>query len=162
MKQILLVVTLLALCMTNDGLTQENPAASGDASTPTEQSSEDKSEGKKFEKRVRVTQGYNAKGCEADLRIEYFQKGSDAHVETMLVNEACGASSGDYTVRIRYKDAQGEINRLEFEETWDRDDDADVTSEKDYFVGDDIDIVRVNTRGLSCNCKELETEKAPD
>ena len=39
-----------------------------------------------------------------------------------------------------------------------RSDDADVISEKDYPVGDNIDIVRVKSRKLSCRCEEPQTK----
>ena len=148
MKQNLTIGVLLPFFVTNDGLTQERSDVMSKEMT--------------FEKRVAVTREYNAKSCQADLFIQYFQKVTNAHVRITLVNKACGASSGAYKVRIQYKDAQREIKRVEFKESWGRDDDANVISEKDYFVGDDIDIVRVDTQSLSCECKGLETETPTD
>ena len=163
MKQNVLVVTLLTIFVSGDGLAQGHPDAKGEASVQIHRESEYKAESKAFEKRVPVTLEYNAGGCNAELHLEYFQKGTDAHVKTTLKNEECGASSGNYTLRVRYTDAKGEMDLVEFEETWNRDDDAMVISEKEYFVGDDIDIVRVNTRRLSCSCKGAEAkEEEPD
>ena len=163
MKPILLVVILLAILVSSSSLAQGHYEATAEKSIEIQRSSEYQVESEEFEKRVPVTLEYNTVACKADLRLEYLQKGLNAHVKTTLSNEECDASFGNYIVRIRYKDAQGEIDQVEFEETWIRNGDADVTSEKDYFVGDDIDIVRINTRRLSCSCKELETkEEEPD
>lgn len=163
MKQILSALILGAIFGSNDAWTQGHPDAKGEASVSIQRSTEYEVESKTFEKHIPVKLEYGAGGCKANLHIEYFQKGTDAHVKTMLSNEECGASSGDYTIRIRYKDAQGELGLVEYEEAWTRDDDVTVTNEKEYFVGDDIDLVRVNTRRLSCSCTEAQSqEEEPD
>jgi hypothetical protein len=159
MRQILSVLILVAIISSNDAWTQGNPDAKGEASVSIQRSSEYEVESKTFEKSVPVKLEYGTGGCKADLHIEYFQRGTDAHVKTMLSNDECGASSGDYTIRIRYKDAQGELGLVEYDETWSRDDDVTVTNEKEYFVGDDIDLVRVNTRRLSCSCTEAQSQE---
>ncbi len=125
MKPVLTAVILVAIFTSNDGWTQGHHDASGEATVTIERSSEYSVESKTFEKRVPVKLEYGAGGCKAELRLEYYQKGADAHVKTMLSNEECGASSGDYTIRIRYKDAQGETGQVEYEEAWNRDDDAE-------------------------------------
>jgi len=158
MKPVLKAVLLVAIFIGSDGLTQGHPDANPTETIKIQRSSEFEVESKTFEKRVPVKLEYDSGSCKAELRIEYLQKNTDAHVKSDLSNEDCGASSGKYRIRIRYKDAEGELGLLEFEETWDRDDNVTVTSEKDYFVGDDIDIIRVNTRGLSCSCKEPSRE----
>jgi hypothetical protein len=163
MKPVLTAVILAAIFSSNDGWTQGNPDAKGEASVSIQRSSEYEVESKTFEKHIPVKLEYGADGCKADLQIEYFQKGTDAHVKTMLSNEECGASSGNYTIRVRYKDAQGELGLVEYEEAWNRDDDVTVTNEQDYFIGDDVDLVRVNTRRLSCSCTESQPkEEQPD
>ena len=164
MKSVISIAIMFAAIFScNNGWTQRNPDAQGEATVSIQRSSEFEVESKAFEKRIPVKLEYGAGGCKAELRLEYYQKGADAHVKTMLSNEECGASSGDYTIRIHYEDAHGESGQVEFEETWNRDDEAVVTSEKDYFVGDDIDLVRVNSRRLSCSCTESPTkEDEPD
>jgi len=116
------------------------------------------SQGQEFEKKVGVTLEYGQKGCAATLGLEYYQKGTDAHVTSTLNNEQCAASSGSYVLRIRYRPDEGEMGEVEFEETWSRDDDADVVVEKDYFVGEDLEIRRVSSVKLRCTCTETETE----
>ena len=158
MQAKILVVVLLATFLSTDILAQGHYEASGEKAMEVQRSSEYEAEGKEFEKVVPIKLEYNTDACKADLRLEYFQKGADAHVKSTLSNEECGASSGDYTVRVQYKDSEGASQQVEFEETWMRSDDADVISEKDYPVGDDMDIARVKSRKLSCRCEEPQAQ----
>lgn len=114
--------------------------------------------------RVEMEQSYATQSCEARLELEYYQKGSSAHVDTRLSNGTCGASSGTYTLVVRYRDADGEFQSAEFEETWERDDDSPVVAARDYFVADDVDILRVRSRELRCVCADdsAGTEPALD
>jgi hypothetical protein len=90
--------------------------------------------------------------CMASLEIEYYQKGPSAHVETELRNNDCDASSGTYVIQVRYKDAAGEHQSKDFEEAWERSDANAIVVRKDYFVADDVDILRVRSRKLNCTC----------
>jgi hypothetical protein len=154
----ILVVVLLATFLSTDILAQGHYEATGEKTIELQRSSEYAAEGKEFEKVVPITMEYSTDACKADLSLEYFQKGANAHVKSTLSNEECGASSGDYTVRVKYKDSAGASQLVEFEEAWIRSDDADVVSEKDYPLGDDMDIVRVQSIKLSCHCEELQTQ----
>jgi len=157
MQAILMVTVLLAMFVSSNSLAQGHYEATGEATIKIERSSEYKAKGKEFEKAVPVAMEFNTGACKADLHLKYFQKGTDAHVETTLRNEECGASSGNYTVRVQYRDATGGSKLVEFDETWKRNDASDVTSEKDYFVGDDVDIMRIKSSNLSCRCDGPET-----
>ena len=90
--------------------------------------------------------------CTAAMEMEYYQKGASVHVETSLDHDQCAASSGSYTLAIRYRDADGNLQNTEVEETWERADAAPVEQAKDYFVAEDVDILRVRTRKLRCKC----------
>jgi len=46
-----------------------------------------------------------------------------------------------------------------FEESWERSDAEAIVGEKDYFVADIIDILRVRSRKLNCPCATGETEE---
>ncbi len=134
----------------------------GEASMQIERSTEFKAEGQEFQKKVGVTLEYQQKGCAATLGLEYYQKGPHAHVKSTLKNEQCAASSGSYVLRVRYIPDEGEMGDVEFEETWARDDDADVVTEKDYYVGNDLEIRRVTSARLKCECTEAQSqEQAP-
>ena len=154
MRAITLVGIFLVTFTSGSSMAQGHYEANPQQTIKVERSHEYKAEGKEYKKVVPVTMEFNTGACKADLRLEYFQKGANAHVKSTLSNEQCGASAGNYTIRVQYRDAEGNTKLLEFDETWNRDDDADVASEKDYFIGDDIDIMRIKSRNLSCHCEE--------
>ena len=98
-------------------------------------------------------------GCEAKLALEYLQKGDLAEVEIEIDNTECAASYGDFTVHVRYRHESGEMHTAEFPETWSRDDGQPVRLSRLYPIGDDVDLVRVRSRGLSCTCGVMATEQ---
>ena len=101
--------------------------------------------------------------CAAQLLFTFIQKNTVAAVESTLSNTDCGASSGDYTMHIRYRDENNEMQSLEYPETWRRDDDQDIESRKEYFIGDNVDLVTVRSRNLRCNCDNAaEEEDSPE
>lgn len=105
-----------------------------------------------FHQTIELEHKYATDACQAVIEIEYYQKGASAHVESELTNDDCGASSGTYVIQIRYRDADRQSQSKEFPETWERADSNPVVVEKDYFVADDIDILRVRSRKLDCTC----------
>ena len=160
MRKALVATLLLLLMLSNNGWSQGHTEATGEASIKIERSSEYKAEGQEFEKKVGMTLEYEQKGCAATLGLEYYQKGTDAHVKSTLKNDQCAASSGSYVLRISHRPDEGEMGEVEFAETWSRDDDADVVVEKDYFVGENLDIRRVSSAKLKCVCTETDTEQS--
>ena len=101
---------------------------------------------------IKAEYEYATDACGAVIEIKYYQKGSSAHVASTLTNDDCGASSGTYVIQIRYRGADRQTQSKDFPETWERLDSNPVVVEKDYFVADDIDILRVRTRKLNCTC----------
>lgn len=99
-----------------------------------------------------------SKRCQAHLEIEYLQKGAEARVDSNLGNKDCAASSGSYTISVRYRDKNGESQTIEFDETWQRDNDQPILASKDYFVGENVDITRVRSKSLQCICAEAPVE----
>jgi len=100
------------------------------------------------------------KRCEARLEIFYLQKNTVATVDATLDNNDCGASSGEYTVLVRIRDENSELQLLEYPETWRRDDDQAIELTKDYFIGDNVDLVSVRPRKVQCICDSSEEEAA--
>ena len=102
--------------------------------------------------------------CQARLDVEWYQKGPSVHVESTLVNDDCDASSGSHVVRVSYRGADGERQQKEFEETWRRHDGEPVRMAKDYFVADDVDVLRVRPGKLRCVCsaKNDATDESAD
>ena len=95
-------------------------------------------------------------GCNANLQMEYWQKGDTAEVTSTLLNPECGASSGDYTIQVRYRRDDGETLTDEYEETWAREDSEPIVTTRRYPIGDNVDLIRVRSRGLSCSCDASE------
>jgi hypothetical protein len=84
--------------------------------------------------------------------LEYSQWGTIARVQGTLNNETCAASAGQYEIAVRVKDENGEMRTLEFSETWQRNDDQPVTFTADYPIGENVELIRLNSRWLSCTC----------
>lgn len=99
-------------------------------------------------------------GCEARLALEYLQKGDQAEVEIEVNNNECAASYGDFTVHVRYRHDNGEMLAAEFPETWSRQDDQPVRLSRLYPIGDEVDLIQVRSRGLSCTCGAEAAEPA--
>lgn len=90
--------------------------------------------------------------CQAFYDIEYFQSNTMATLETTIENGVCGASQGSYGLTINVRDTSGELHTLEFEETWQRSDAQNITSSKEYPIGENVDLVSVRTRRARCTC----------
>jgi hypothetical protein len=86
--------------------------------------------------------------------VEFFQRNTLARVTGTLENRTCAASTGEYSVGVRIKDANGESKTIEFREQWERADDKPVSIARDYPIGDNVDLVSVRTRSLRCTCTE--------
>jgi len=101
--------------------------------------------------------------CAAQIYFTYLQKNTVAVVDSTIDNTECDASSGDYTVLVRFRDENNEIQSLEYPESWSRDDDKAVESRKEYFIGDNVDLVTVRSRKLRCVCDNAREEgRAPE
>jgi hypothetical protein len=98
--------------------------------------------------------------CEATAATEYQQRNTVARVNATISVTGCGPASGALTVVARLRDAAGEVKSLEFPETWQRGDDRDIRLSGDYPIGEDVDLVNVRVRGLSCTCAETPAAQA--
>ena len=58
--------------------------------------------------------------CEAQLNLTYVQNNTVARVDSTLTNADCAASGGDYTIRVRFRDENNELQSLEYPEIWRR------------------------------------------
>jgi len=92
--------------------------------------------------------------CEASIQFAFSQRNTLARLEGTIENRTCAASTGEYSVGLRVRDAGGEIKTLEFRETWRRADDQPLTIKSDYPIGENVDLVSVRTRSLHCECTE--------
>jgi hypothetical protein len=90
--------------------------------------------------------------CVASVTTGYFQANTLAKVESTIQIEGCVAASGKYTIAARIRDQAGETQTLEFEETFERTDDRSMTVNRDYPIGQNVELVNVRTRGVRCEC----------
>jgi len=96
--------------------------------------------------------------CSASSTIEYLQNDDIATVSGEITNKQCGASSGTYTMNIRYRDQDGDLHELDFEESWQREDDQSVKFKREYAIGENVDLIRIRTRRMRCVCAEIESK----
>ncbi|MDJ0941600.1 MAG: hypothetical protein QNJ00_17685 [Woeseiaceae bacterium] len=108
--------------------------------------------------KVELEQSYADNACKAQLELEYYQAGSRVHVESELFNDVCGPSLGSYIIQVRLRDDDGEITTRDFGETWARDDAEPIKAERDYEIGDNVDVIRVRSTKLRCECAEPAAE----
>ena len=92
--------------------------------------------------------------CSAAIELQYWQRDTDAHVEGVLDSETCAAASGEYVIVIRIQRENGEIETLEFTETWQRDDDQPVALESDYPIGENVELIRLGSGRIRCRCAD--------
>lgn len=90
--------------------------------------------------------------CKASLDFTFIQKNDTAVIESTLSNPDCGASSGEYTMLIRIRDENGELQSLQFPESWQRENAQTIESHAEYFIGDNVDLVSARARKLQCIC----------
>ena len=96
--------------------------------------------------------------CQVRVTMDYLQKDTVAKVDSLVENKDCAASSGSFTVSVRIRDENGEMQKVEYDETWQREDDQPITISKEYFAGENVDIIRVQARKLQCLCAEVLPE----
>lgn len=99
--------------------------------------------------------------CSAIASLDYLQRGAEAEVATRIHTDDCPAASGNYVLKISVRgDADKEPRTLSFEESWERSDDTPVETLRLYPIGDDVDLLRIKARKLSCECAD-STEQSP-
>ena len=103
------------------------------------------------------------RSCEASIFFTFLQKDTVAVVDSTIENHDCAASGGSYTIVVRFRDAQGEVQTLEYPETWQRADDQALDRRTEYHIGDDVDLVSVRSRRMRCVCEDTgQAKQAPD
>jgi hypothetical protein len=92
--------------------------------------------------------------CAATTTTEYQQRNTSARVDGAIAISDCTAAAGAYEVAVRVKGDGGQDQVLEFNETWQRSDDRDVSFSADYPIGEDVELVSVRLRNLTCTCAD--------
>ena len=120
----------------------------------------------KLEQQMRIAFKLNAPPqaaqCGASTTTQYQQLDTVARVNGTLEIRDCAAAAGTYTVAVRIKDENGvEKPPLEFTEEWQRADAQDVSFNADYPIGENVELVNVRLRGLTCTCADVVAEEEP-
>lgn len=117
----------------------------------------------KLEQQMKISFKLNAPPaplqCGASTTTRYQQRDTLARVSGTLEIRDCAAASGTFTVAVRVKDDSGVEKPLEFSQPWQRSDDQDVAFTADYPIGENVDLVSVSLRGLTCTCTGLLAEQ---
>lgn len=94
--------------------------------------------------------------CSASTTTESQQRNTIARINGTLEIKDCTVASGTFTVALRVRDDSGEEKPpLEFSETWQRSDDANVAFTADYPIGENVELFSARLRGLTCTCADL-------
>jgi hypothetical protein len=92
--------------------------------------------------------------CEASTYTEYQQLNTVAHVSGTVGISACPAgTTGSFTLVAHVRDEAGAITPIEFSETWQRADAQDHVFSSDYPIGENVALVSVRVRHLTCTCE---------
>jgi len=93
--------------------------------------------------------------CEASALTEYMQRNATAQVKGTVSISSCPAgTTGKFTLAVRVRDEAGETKLLEFNETWQHDDARDYVFNAAHPIGDNVELMSVRVRNLSCTCAE--------
>jgi len=108
-----------------------------------------------FKVPVEVQAEAGAPLCEVAILTEYLQRNTVARVNGSLAIKNCPmGSTGEYSLVLRIKDANGDVKPVEFRETWRSGDARDVKTTADYPIGNNVELLNVRVRGLRCTCAE--------
>ena len=101
--------------------------------------------------------------CQARVSISYVPMYDKVRVETTVEHDGCAASSGDYTLRVRTRDTDGEVATQDIQESWRRTDAVRVDHMKVYPLDPERELVwvRVRTeRKTNCRCDAVDEPRA--
>jgi hypothetical protein len=92
--------------------------------------------------------------CEASTYTEYQQRNNVARISGTVGISACPAGTmGSFTLVAQIRDDAGETRPIEFRETWQRADAQDHVFNSDYPLGENVSLVSVRVRNLTCTCE---------
>ena len=100
--------------------------------------------------------------CFPSTSVEYQQSNTLAQVTGVISVDDCAAASGTYRVSLVVRGNDGSSETLQFEESWARDDAAPIQIEKDYAIGENVDLLRVRVRSKRCVCAEPASDTEDD
>jgi hypothetical protein len=96
----------------------------------------------------------NTRYCAAAIGVEFTQRDSFVRVMSTIDNADCAASSGAYQLSVSVRNERLDVTKLDFTETWQRNDDKSVMFTRDYPIGTNVDVVSVHAHSLRCACMD--------
>ena len=93
--------------------------------------------------------------CAVTIEVAYTQRDTSVGVEGTVANGVCGASSGDYKLVVILRNENGEMQTLEFIESWQREDNQPLKFSGAYPIGENVEVVRVRPVQLRCSCADV-------
>ena len=112
---------------------------------------------KKYVIKLETTQA-TKEYCHVSVDISYLQKSTNVIVDMTLENTDCAASGGSYTVAVKFRDGNSELQTVEYEETWQREDDQSLQSRQEYYMGENVDLINARVKRPMCVCVPIPTE----
>lgn len=100
------------------------------------------------------------KYCHVSVNIDYLRKNTDVIVNMALDNPDCAASSGSYAVAVKFRDENNNSQTVEYEETWQREDDQPLQKRQSYYVGENVDVINARVKRPSCVCAAIPSEES--
>jgi len=100
------------------------------------------------------------KYCHVSVNIDYLQKNTDVIVNMALDNPDCAASSGSYAVAVKFRDENNNSQTVEYEETWQREDDQPLQKRQSYYVGENVDVINARVKRPNCVCVAIPSEES--
>jgi hypothetical protein len=96
--------------------------------------------------------------CKIDGSLSYSQRGDEVHVDAVIENDDCAASSGRYRIRVTARDEQDVRVSDSHHESWSRGDAEPVTVTHSYPLVPNGELVRVSLRPTDggCRCSAVE------
>jgi hypothetical protein len=167
-RVVLVAASLIAVVAAAPPATAQNPLANGGAqrspgclprATRTRESCDPKQVVVRTEKEVAFPlelAPLNPVQCAVVIDIAYTQRGTAVGVEGTIANNVCGASSGAYKLVVSVRTETSGLQRLEFFESWQRQDDQPVKFSGTYEIGENVDVVRVRPVQLRCTCADAD------
>lgn len=97
--------------------------------------------------------------CEIEISSDYWQLGDRAKLEALIETDQCAAAQGEYTVRVKTRNDNGDARTRKFQETWSRADNVPVTVKHVYDMDGDAELVNIRVHmslDTACTCIQAD------
>ena len=93
--------------------------------------------------------------CQASVSLAYYQKNTLARVVTEIENKYCKVGNGSLEIVATIRDENAVTSALTFPETWQQQEgELKLEFIREYPIGENMDLVRVRSTRVKCECLE--------